>query len=1484
MQSFLRALAALLIIATVLSFQDMAMAMPRTPLPPQPDEQALYYEGFDEPFWTDPVDSEVVLPAIGAYEESWSGDALQRSGADVVPFVIPAMNSSGETNISSDTAGAFRWWVRPYWSTGGGPGATAPILQFYAASGGDILLCWSLQAAADGSAISLVASSDSGPEQVFSAAISWEAGDSHLLALDYNAQGTAFFIDGQLAGQGAALAAISPTVGELVLGSTLAGDVTAGADFDEFYSFAAPLTQGDLAAYGQLTTNEAALGPMSLEELEGMSQMSSIGSTNSVYDPNTSTPCNPGGLPYFTNFTASAAANGTMNISFVINGGIEGVFYDIYRITNLSGIWDPENWVWVGQGLTCNAYSFTNQPAGAAFYKLVEPTSTTLWAWGVNSSGQCNVPAGLSNAVAVAGGYAFSLALNANGMVSAWGDNTHGQTNVPHGLSNVVAIAAGDFHGVALLSNGVAVEWGDYRVGSTTYSTVPSNAPFTNLIAVSASLGHDIGLTRSNTIVTWGASGDSANFTPLTVTNVPGVIAVGCGWEYNAAIMSNGVVKAWGYTNDNPIYGFLNVPASLTNAAFLNVGPQHSLAITRGGKVVSWGFSNDGQTNVPAGLTNVAAVAASSDQSLALLGNGTLVAWGATNTPEGLPPTNLIGVKAIAGGFEHHLAIMSDGLEPLEIQPDVGYALAGKNFTFSVGGIFMTNLSYQWQFDGTNIPGATGSTLTVTNASAANDGVYTVTISNSGGQVTRSATLQLAQAPQIAGTIPPTGLLWYNTNLALNVAVTNIGESVYPAAYQWQLRGTNIPGATSPLLAVPPDGSDDGVISLVITNAAGTTNVSWTLRLALPGMVEGSGDNVYGESSPTLSLTNATAIAAGDYDSVAITDAGTVVQWGELWDGVNYYALTNAPANNNFVAVAASRSHSIALTSGGSVATWGLAWDPANYVPTGMTPVSAVSAGWSNNLVLFTNGIVWGWGDNTYGQLNIPTNLTTTNAAMAVAAGALHCLALRTNGTVEAWGNNAYGQCNVPASLSNVVAIAAGQYHSLALQANGCVVAWGLNTSGQTNVPSGATNNIMAIAAGKAHSVALKNDGTLVEWGDDSFGEANAPVYSTSGYATNYSAPPTILYPAPVVAKLIAAGGAHTLASIFSPIVQYQVNPANDLLLIYNTNSLDSSNVWKYYLTHRPMVSMAISLGIGCTTRETFLPDEFTNVFEEQLTAWLEKNPTKRPQYVVLFPEIPTRINTITNIAYYYLETNEYPSVQYYINLLTSSGWRPFVTAINMEGAGGSNDCIQYINKVASFASNSPSKLFVSAKAQGYENTNWLFDDSISNIVQVFPYDLGYQAEEGVLSFDSSAQVEFSANQVIVAATNLAAYYSRGCHNGVWTNDTIYPIDGALVFRGQSKWYAMVTDESYSGLRGPTGTSCYIDWFASNAFGGSSYSSVPIGAFTQVDEPGTLEANTSIFFGYWATGKTLSCAAWDSFYFGNPSRYLQVVGDPFVKW
>src|SRR5215510_9411426 len=82
-------------------------------------------------------------------------------------------------------------------------------------------------------------------------------------------------------------------------------------------------------------------------------------------------------------------------------------------------------------------------PLAAAFSLRARAGSTSVVAWGLNNTGQTNVPANLTNACQIDGGYTHSLALKDDGVVVVWGYALLGSVNVPAGLSNVVTIAAG---------------------------------------------------------------------------------------------------------------------------------------------------------------------------------------------------------------------------------------------------------------------------------------------------------------------------------------------------------------------------------------------------------------------------------------------------------------------------------------------------------------------------------------------------------------------------------------------------------------------------------------------------------------------------------------------------------------------------------------------------------------------------------------------------------------------------------------------------------------------------------------------------------------------------------------------------------------------------------------------------------------------------------------------------------------------------------
>ncbi|MEP7053864.1 MAG: hypothetical protein ABI912_01280, partial [Actinomycetota bacterium] len=105
--------------------------------------------------------------------------------------------------------------------------------------------------------------------------------------------------------------------------------------------------------------------------------------------------------------------------------------------------------------------------------------------------------------------------------------------------------------------------------------------------------------------------------------------------------------------------------------------------------------------------------------------------------------------------------------------------------------------------------------------------------------------------------------------------------------------------------------------------------------------------------------------------------------------------------------------------------------------------------------------------------VTVPSGLT---GVKAIAAGYLHSLALKNDGTVVGWGANGYGEATPPAGLRDVVAIAAEGSRSVALKSDGTVVTWGKGAA-----PRGATRGLTGvsqIAASSTHVLAITSSDT----------------------------------------------------------------------------------------------------------------------------------------------------------------------------------------------------------------------------------------------------------------------------------------------------------------------------------------------------------------------------------------------------------------------
>ncbi len=192
-------------------------------------------------------------------------------------------------------------------------------------------------------------------------------------------------------------------------------------------------------------------------------------------------------------------------------------------------------------------------------------------------------------------------------------------------------------------------------------------------------------------------------------------------------------------------------------------------------------------------------------------------------------------------------------------------------------------------------------------------------------------------------------------------------------------------------------------------------------------------------------LPGVTKISAGWTFNLALGSDGTVWAWGgnergQLGNGTTVSTLTPVKVTglSHVTGIAAGFNAAVATATSGisavtSVWTWGandhgqlgdgtLAdhLTPERITGIGTVYLAGVTAGLWTGAVLGTDGSVWGWGDNSAGQLlRTPSSSPVTRPVGMFAAGSRitqlsagwsHMLALKSNGTVLAWGSNQVGQ------------------------------------------------------------------------------------------------------------------------------------------------------------------------------------------------------------------------------------------------------------------------------------------------------------------------------------------------------------------------------------------------------------------------------------------------------------------------------------------
>jgi DNA-binding beta-propeller fold protein YncE len=353
-------------------------------------------------------------------------------------------------------------------------------------------------------------------------------------------------------------------------------------------------------------------------------------------------------------------------------------------------------------------------------------------------------------------------------------------------------------------------------------------------------------------------------------------------------------------------------------------------------------------------------------------------------------------------------------------------------------------------------------------------------------------------------------------------------------------------------------------------------------------------------------LSRSVAFARAAYSSAALTKEGTVMTWGEDWIGelgnggsetafvpvkvcaAGVTECPNGPYLEEVTALASGVFHTLALLQNGTVVGWGQNYEgqlasgsraecqvggwicsrtPVPVCVTMESPckpehylkgVTAIAAGSLHSLALLEDGTVMAWGMNKQGQLGngsstgpelcgglypcsqLPEPVKGLSEVTAITAGGNNSYALLKNGTVKAWGENGDGELgdgtttdsSTPVavcataeealcahSLSGVTAIAADGGAGYALLEDGTVRDWGLNYQGQLGIGKTTETGCDCISSpvevsglsgvtALAPGTAVLKSGRLMTWGVGGLGDgqqsnaSHLPVRVCATYAS----------------------------------------------------------------------------------------------------------------------------------------------------------------------------------------------------------------------------------------------------------------------------------------------------------------------------------------------------------------------------------------------
>lgn len=622
--------------------------------------------------------------------------------------------------------------------------------------------------------------------------------------------------------------------------------------------------------------------------------------------------------------------------------------------------------------------------------------------------------------------------------------------------------ACGYSHTAAIKTNGTLWTWGSNYIGqlgngNTTANQSPIQiGSLTNWAQVSCGYDYNVAVKTNGTLWAWGAGGNGrlglnnsiSRSSPVQVGTLTNWKQVSTGNRVTLAVKTDGTLWGWGdgYNNEIPGYfGEILSPVQIgadTTWNHVKCGQSHIIAQKIDGTLWGWGQNHRGQLGL--GYTS-----------------------SSVNSPMQIGSLTNWSFPTIGMGYAYTVAF-EETAKKYVYGVDVSGGTTGLTTT---GGPIYT--------EGTI---TLGGTLAISNggtgATTQTGALYNILPDPTGHAnqaiVTDGSTIGWGDTPSL--TTPSEKILQTLYSCGYDGWAGQLGNSTVfgskssPVQIGTRTDWKQLAGGANSTVVLKTDGTlwgwgqNGGMLGLGHTNQRssptqiGTKNnwksvsCGWyvTYAVDLSGQLWACGDNYYGQvgdgsttNTSTLAqigtLTNWANVSGGCYHAAAIKNDGSLWTWGandfgQLGLGNIIYRSSPVQVGSltNWKQVVCGEYFTAAVKTDGTLWAWGsdnagslgqngVLTNRSSPIQVGaLTNWTQISAGPVGVIATKTDGTMWAWGYNNFGQLGVgnttsrssPTQigtLTTWRKAVMSNVGEF-AGAIKTDGTLWTWGRNANGQ------------------------------------------------------------------------------------------------------------------------------------------------------------------------------------------------------------------------------------------------------------------------------------------------------------------------------------------------------------------------------------------------------------------------------------------------------------------------------------------